>query len=175
MPEFATHNVGVGAVVVNSRDEILCVRELRKNYMPWKTPTGMANLGEQIDEAAVREVFEETCIRTKFHSILSFRHTHGVAHGRSDLFFVCRLDPIEELDKDGNLVIPSPTAQACEIESADWIPLTEYRAMINNKDHGHPMMQHVIALYDAGKHIEKKMVKSVIPGRRHNAMYYPNF
>jgi hypothetical protein len=60
IPEFATHNVGVGAVVVNSRDEILCVRELRKNYMPWKTPTGLSELGEQIDEAAVREVFEET-------------------------------------------------------------------------------------------------------------------
>jgi hypothetical protein len=60
IPEFATHNVGVGAVVVNSRDEILCVRELRKNYIPWKTPTGLSELGEQIDEAAVREVMEET-------------------------------------------------------------------------------------------------------------------
>ena len=56
IPEFATHNVGVGAVVVNSRDEILLVRELRKNYTPWKTPTGLTELGEQLDEAATREV-----------------------------------------------------------------------------------------------------------------------
>jgi len=175
VPEFSTHNVGVGAVVVNSRDEILCVRELRKNYLPWKTPTGLSELGEHIDDAAVREVMEETGIRTKFHSILSFRQTHGLAHGRSDLFFVCRLDPIEdERDQDGNVIITEPTAQVCEIETAEWIPLSEYRAMINDPDQGHPMMRHAIELYDAGRRIEKNMVDSVIPGRGPNAVYFPN-
>ena len=56
IPDFATHNVGVGAVVINSRDEILCVREQRRNYMPWKTPTGLTELGEHIDQAVEREV-----------------------------------------------------------------------------------------------------------------------
>lgn len=175
IPDFATHNVGVGAVVVNSRDEILLVRELRQNYMPWKTPTGHSNLGEHIDDAAVREVFEETRIRSKFHSILSFRQTHDLAHGRSDLFFVCRLDPIEELDCDGSAIIDLPTAQECEIEKAEWVPLSEYRAIIHDTEHGHPMMRHVLEMYDAGKHIRKNMVNSVIPGRRPNAMYCPSF
>lgn len=175
VPEFATHNVGVGAVVVNSRDEILCVREIRKNYMPWKTPTGLSELGEQIDEAAVREVLEETGIRTKFHSILSFRQTHGLAHDRSDLFFVCRLDPIERVDENGNVLIETPTAQTCEIEKAEWVPLSEYREMVNDKENGHPMMRHVIEMYDNGKRIEKNMVHSVIPGRTQpNAMYFPS-
>lgn len=175
VPEYSTHNVGVGAVVVNSRDEILCVRELRKNYLPWKTPTGLSELGEHIDDAAVREVLEETGIRTKFHSILSFRQTHGLAHGRSDLFFVCRLDPIEdEIDQEGNVIIAEPTAQVCEIETAQWIPLLEYRAMINDPERGHPMMRHAIELYDAGKRIEKNLVDSVIPGRGPNAVYFPN-
>lgn len=174
VPEFATHNVGVGAVVVNSRDEILCVREIRKNYMPWKTPTGLSELGEQIDDAAVREVLEETGIRTKFHSILSFRQTHGLAHDRSDLFFVCRLDPIEGVDENGNILIDTPTAQTCEIEKAEWVPLSEYRELVNDKENGHPMMRHVIEMYDNGKRIEKNMVHSVIPGRKPNAMYYPS-
>lgn len=91
IPEFATTNVGVGAVVVNSRKEILCVRELRNNYRPWKVPGGLSELGEHIPEAAEREVLEETGIATTFRSILCFRHTHGMANGRSDLFFVCRL------------------------------------------------------------------------------------
>ena len=56
IPEYATHNVGVGAVVVNSRQQILVVREQRRNYMPWKTPTGLTELGESIDQAAEREV-----------------------------------------------------------------------------------------------------------------------
>ena len=163
VPDFATHNVGVGAVAVNSRDEILCVRELRKNYRPWKVPTGLAELGEHIDEAAVREVLEETGIRTKFHSVLGFRQTHGVAHGRSDMFFVCRLDPIEVVDEDGNAVIDEPTAEASEIERTAWVPLSEYRNMVNDAEYGHPMMKHVIDLLDEGRRIQKQMVESVVP------------
>ena len=46
VPEFATHHVGVGAVVVNSRNEILVVKGLRRNYLPWKIPGGLADIGE---------------------------------------------------------------------------------------------------------------------------------
>lgn len=170
VPEFATHHVGVGAVVVNSRDEILCVRELRKNFMPWKVPGGLADIGEQISEAAEREVMEETGISTRFHSILSFRHAHGMANGRSDLFFVCRLDPIENVDEDGSVLIPTPVPQECEIEKAEWIPMSQYRDMVNE---GHPMMSHVLKLYDEGSLIARKSVNSVVPGRKPNPMYHP--
>ncbi|KAL7579208.1 hypothetical protein ACA910_011374 [Epithemia clementina (nom. ined.)] len=37
VPEYATHHVGVGALVLNQRGtHILCVREQRNNYRPWK-------------------------------------------------------------------------------------------------------------------------------------------
>ncbi|KAL3944089.1 MAG: hypothetical protein SGBAC_001820 [Bacillariaceae sp.] len=175
VPEFATHNVGVGAVVVNSRDEILCVRELRKNYMPWKVPGGLAELGEYIPDAVQREVLEETGIPTKFNSILSFRHTHGLANGRSDMYFVCHLDPIEGVDEDGKVVIPKPQAQVCEIEAAKWVPLAEYRDMVNGVTHetGHPMMRQVMNVFDEGKRIQQKEVTSVVPGRKPNPMYLP--
>lgn len=191
IPEFATHNVGVGAVVVNSRDEILCVRELRHNYMPWKTPTGLSELGERIDEAAVREVLEETGIQTAFHSILGFRQTHGMAHGRSDLFFVCRLDLLlvdGETDTDhtdpvnGNIIIPTPIPQANEIEKAEWVPLSEYRAMVKGEDGsgsassgGHPMMSHVMDILDGGRNcIDRALVHSIVPGRKSNHIYFPS-
>jgi 8-oxo-dGTP pyrophosphatase MutT (NUDIX family) len=176
VPEFATHHVGVGAVVVNSREEILCVREIRRNFMPWKVPGGLAELGESISEAAEREVLEETGIPTKFHSILSFRHAHGLSNGRSDLFFVCRLDPIEETDEEGNVVIPDPCAQECEIEDAQWIPFPEYRDMVHgvNGESGHPMMSHVMNVYDQGARIQPREVKSVVPGRKPNSIYSPD-
>jgi len=175
IPLFATHNVGVGALVVNSRDEVLCVRELRTNYRPWKTPTGLADIGENIDAAAEREVLEETGIRTKFHSVIGFRQTHGLAHGNSDLFFVCRLDPIEEQDAEGIPVIPEPVAQECEIENASWVPMSEYRAMCMGSDDqpGHPMMATVLASYEKGMRIDKQVIESVVPGRKANDMYYP--
>ena len=39
IPTYATHQIGVGAVVINTvKNEILCVREKRNNYRPWKIP-----------------------------------------------------------------------------------------------------------------------------------------
>lgn len=173
VPEYATHHVGVGAVVINSRDEILCIRELRKNYHPWKIPTGLAELGESIHTAAEREVLEETGINAKCQEILSFRHTHGVANGRSDLFFVCRLIPEE--DDDGNVMTPIP--QACEIAEAKWLPLSYYRDMVDGRTEeskGHPVMTIVMNdILDKGMRISMKEVNSVVPGRNATPLYYP--
>ncbi len=173
VPEFATHHVGVGAVVINSRDEILCIRELRRNYHPWKIPTGLAELGESIHEAAEREVLEETGITANCQEILSFRHTHGVANGRSDLFFVCRLIPKE--DDNGNVETPIP--QACEISEAKWLPLSDYRDMVDGlteESKGHPVMTFVMNdIFDRGMRISMREVKSVVPGRRPTPLYYP--
>ena len=173
VPEFATHHVGVGAVVINSKDEILCIRELRKNYHPWKIPTGLAELGESIHNAAEREVLEETGITAKCQEILSFRHTHGVANGRSDLFFVCRLVPEE--DSDGN--VKAPTPQACEIAEAKWLPLSYYRDMVDGRTEeskGHPVMTIVMNdILDKGMRISMTEVNSVVPGRGSTPLYYP--
>ena len=50
--------------------------------------------GEDISEAAVREVAEETGVRTTFAAVLAMRQAHGLAVGqKSDLFFVSALKP----------------------------------------------------------------------------------
>ena len=183
IPEYATHHVGVGAVVVHRQrdggdgddDRILCLRELRRNYHPWKIPTGLADLGESIEGAAEREVLEETGIRARCTDVLAFRHTHGMAHGRSDLFFLCALTP-EPVDESGNVADPVP--QACEIAEAKWIPLGEYRAMIDGETdespNGHPVMSLVMReVFDQNISIGKQTVTSVVPGRRPTPLYFP--
>ncbi len=172
IPEYATHQVGVGAMVVNSRNEILCVRELRNNYRPWKLPGGLAELGEQLDEAAIREVKEETGIDCRFKSILSFRHTHRVQFGRSDLYFICRLEPIEVSTSSANEVdIPEPVAQPGEIAAAAWVPLEDYRAMVNGEN-PHPMMQRALELFDGEHYIHQTIVSSIVPGRKPSPIYH---
>ncbi len=172
IPEYATHQIGVGAMVVNSRNEILCVRELKRNYRPWKIPGGLAELGENLDTAAIREVKEETGIDCTFKSVLTFRHTHGMQFNRSDLYFVCRLEPIEGVDQDTNeVIIPKPVAQAGEIAAAQWVPFEEYRDMVNGEN-PHPMMQKVLELYDGEKDITQTVIKSIVPGRRPSPIYH---
>ncbi|XP_077087028.1 nucleoside diphosphate-linked moiety X motif 6 [Siphateles boraxobius] len=97
LPAFATHQVGVaGAVVDESNGKVLVVQDKNKTTNAWKFPGGLSDLGENIGETAVREVFEETGIRSEFRSLLSIRqqHNHPGAFGMSDMYLICRLSPL---------------------------------------------------------------------------------
>lgn len=99
MPPNASHQVGVGSVVIlgqGSNKKLLLVQEksgpLRGSGI-WKLPTGLVEQGEDISAAAEREVLEETGIEASFAGLLCFRHAHNALFGKSDLFFLCLLKP----------------------------------------------------------------------------------
>ncbi|KAK9284978.1 hypothetical protein L1049_024160 [Liquidambar formosana] len=121
LPANASHRVGIGAFVVNSKREVLVVQEKSgpfKGTGVWKMPTGVVNEGEDIWRGAEREVKEETGIETKFVEILAFRQSHESFFRKSDLFFVCVLEPLSfDIQK-----------QDQEILAAKWMPVEEYAA-----------------------------------------------
>lgn len=121
LPVNASHRVGIGALVVNHDQEVLVVQEKKgklKNNGVWKLPTGVVNEGEDISAAAIREVKEETGIETRFLEVLAFRQSHKAFFEKSDLFFVCKMQPLSfDVQK-----------QDSEIEAAKWMPLEEYAA-----------------------------------------------
>ncbi|XP_061690130.1 nucleoside diphosphate-linked moiety X motif 6 isoform X2 [Syngnathoides biaculeatus] len=97
LPRFATHQVGVaGAVVDESNGKVLVVQDKNKTRNTWKFPGGLSDPGENIGATAVREVLEETGVRSEFRSLLSIRqqHDHPGAFGMSDLYVICRLSPL---------------------------------------------------------------------------------
>lgn len=121
IPANASHRVGVGAVVLNDKREMLVVQEkngILKGKGIWKVPTGIVEVGEEIFEGVIREVKEETGIDTEFVQVLAFRQWHNVLFGKSDLFFVCMMRP---LSFDIQI-------QELEIEAAKWMPLEEVAA-----------------------------------------------
>ncbi|CAF1004473.1 unnamed protein product [Rotaria magnacalcarata] len=109
IPRFATHQVGVGGAVLHSKtNELLVIKERIRNLEIWKLPGGSAELSENIADGAVREVFEETGIRSKFESIIGFRQAHRYpgGHGRSDIYFICRLSSLTDaINFDANEVL----------------------------------------------------------------------
>ena len=120
--------VGVGAFVVNHRQEVLVVQEaagpLRGSGV-WKMPTGLVDAGEDVTAAAVREVAEETGVAVTPAAVLALRQAHGFGlAAKSDLFFCVGLRPVSPAAADAPLVL-----QADEIAAARWMPLAEYEAM----------------------------------------------
>lgn len=116
-PPYAHTMLGVGGVVVNDQNQVLVVSE--KNALianSWKLPGGYIEPGENFTDAAVREVLEETNIKTKFDSLISIRHAHGAGFGCSDLYIVISLIPestdITKCDR--------------EIAKCKWMDITEF-------------------------------------------------
>ena len=85
----------------------------------WKLPGGLMDLGEEISDAVVREVLEETGVKARFKSILNFRHQHGAAFGRDDIYIVCLMEP------EGDESIRHDEK---EIAACAWLPMDEYVA-----------------------------------------------
>ena len=118
VPPYATHYVGVGGVVLKDPETLLVVSERFRRGRPvyYKLPGGALLPGEHIKDAIIREVREETGIETEFVSLACFRHWHGYRYGKSDIYFVCRL----------NAVTTEISRQIDEIDECMWMPVNEY-------------------------------------------------
>jgi 8-oxo-dGTP pyrophosphatase MutT (NUDIX family) len=117
MPNYSTHYIGVGSVVINDKQEILLVLEkYADNASRWKVPGGLVDAGENLGEAACREVWEETGIKCEFQSILGFRTKNKYLWNQSDIYFVCKLKPLAlDIQIDQR-----------EIVDCKWTPLEEF-------------------------------------------------
>lgn len=71
-------------------------------------------------QGAVREVFEECGIKSTFKSLLLFRHSHGFTFGKSDLYVICRLEPLPGYETQDAIV---PCAE--EVQECVWLPIRE--------------------------------------------------
>jgi ADP-ribose pyrophosphatase YjhB (NUDIX family) len=130
IPPFATHYIGAGGVVINEARELLVIQERHHRRRHYKLPGGALHPGEHIADAVIREVKEETGVDTRFLNLVCFRHWHGYRYGKSDIYFVTRLEPLShdiELDPE-------------EIAECLWMPLDEY---LGNPD-THPFNRSIV-------------------------------
>lgn len=116
VPPYAHTMVGVGGIVLNASGELLVVLQKFGTRELLKLPGGYVEPREDLSDAAIREVEEETGVKTKFLSCFSFRHTHGANFGCSDLYFIVHLEP---LSNDTN-------SDSDEVEDVRWIKIEEF-------------------------------------------------
>ena len=121
---------GVGCIVLHPSDpsKMLVVKELTGPAAArdlWKMPTGLIDPGEDVAEAALRELEEETGLKgATCEGVLAFRQAHGASAGRaaSDLFFVVLLRASKGQQQDLDNLKP----QEHEIAAIQWMPVKDY-------------------------------------------------
>jgi 8-oxo-dGTP diphosphatase len=116
IPTAANHTLGVGAVVINDKNEILVIKEKVSN-LGYKLPGGHIDNGEMISTALEREVLEETGIIVEFESIISLGHFYPHQFHKSNLYVLCIARP-----KTFEINIQDTQ----EIIDAKWIDVNKY-------------------------------------------------
>ena len=166
VPSYASHHLGVaGAVVIPNENDptdrkLLVVREKSK-LNDWKLPGGYSNLGEDFGDAAQREIFEETGIKSVFKSVLTLRNSHNIQFGCSDIYVICRM--IIEDPKKIEITIDS------EVDDAKWMSLKEFQMTAKN-----PMLKVVAKLLiEDSPGLTETTMASTVPNRSPYKLYHP--
>ncbi|TFJ85757.1 hypothetical protein NSK_003261 [Nannochloropsis salina CCMP1776] len=165
VPPYATHLVGVAGFCQNKKGEVLLVKEGSKNLSGWKLPGGYINPGEEFGAAAVREVEEETGVRSSFEGLLALRHQHQQSFGVDDIYVVTRLQALTD-----ELRLCSS-----EIQDARWVPLKQFQ-----DEASHPILRTVAELtrgWGQGEgpvrgDIVEREHPSILPGRPPYKLYH---
>ena len=118
IPVSPSHTIGVGAVVINEKNELLMVRDrIHNEHSIYKLPGGMVEHADKLYDAVEREVWEETGIKAKLTKMVSLLNSHPYRFNKSNIYMVFQLEALTtEID----------VIDTHEIEEAIWMPLEEF-------------------------------------------------
>jgi ADP-ribose pyrophosphatase YjhB (NUDIX family) len=112
------YNVGVGGAVVHDGRLLLVRRASRRGRGNWQVPGGFVEPDETIEQAVVREVFEEAGVTVQVQGVLGVRNRCDPDIGNS-LYVVLLLHPVNGEPKPDNH----------EVDCAAYFTLEEIRAL----------------------------------------------
>jgi 8-oxo-dGTP diphosphatase len=115
----ARFHVGVIAVVLDERNEVLLFRHTYRPFAPWGLPSGWLRPDESLEESMVREIREEASLTVRFDRILKVQSAPG--RRRVDVWM--RYRPIT---KDAR-----PSA---EVDEARFFPLDHLPPLISAQE-----------------------------------------
>lgn len=130
-----------GCLIVRD-NKVLMVKEAQKKcYGKWNFPAGHVDAGENIMDAAVREVFEETGCRIELTGVLPICVVRNNINDEPRLMIKFTADIIEE-----NIVIDES-----EILDVQWIEIDKIKNMSEEELRGYDSSIALIRAYEENK------------------------
>ena len=94
VPFMPTHTVGVGGIVIADSKILMIQDKLKSHRSIYKLPGGMLDTGSSLEESIIREVYEETGIKTKLEKMVTVLNAHPYRLNKSNTYYVFKLKPI---------------------------------------------------------------------------------
>jgi len=88
VPFMPTHTVGVGGIVVSNNKILMIQDKLKSHRSIYKLPGGMLDTGSSLEESIIREVYEETGIKTKLEKMVAVLNAHPYRLNKSNTYYV---------------------------------------------------------------------------------------
>jgi len=116
------YNIGVGGAVVRDGKLLLVRRASRHGRGNWQLPGGFLEPDETLEQAVVREVYEEAGIRAEVEAVLGLRNRYDPENGNG-IYVVLLLKPVSgEPKADGREVDRAGFFSLAEISQLDPLP-----------------------------------------------------
>jgi ADP-ribose pyrophosphatase YjhB (NUDIX family) len=112
------YNIGVGGAVVRNGRLLLVRRATRHGRGNWQLPGGFIEPDETIEQAVVREVWEEAGVTAEVEAVLGLRSRYDRESGNG-IYVVLLLRPLSG----------EPTADAREVDRAGYFTLDQIREL----------------------------------------------
>lgn len=119
VPFMPTHTVGVGGIVIAENKILMIQEKIKSHHSIYKLPGGMLDLGSSLEESVIREVYEETGIKTELDKMVSVFNSHPYRFDKSNTYYTFKLKP---LNFNINIIDTN------EIALALWYDLDEFFA-----------------------------------------------
>ena len=120
-PEGKIWDVGAGGAVVHQNRVLMIRRTYGVGKGRWAIPSGLVEHEELLDEAAAREVFEETAVRAEVVSLLAVR-TRYIDLGGA-VYVVFKMRPLSG----------EPTPDGVEVDAARYLSAEEVLALADHE------------------------------------------
>jgi 8-oxo-dGTP pyrophosphatase MutT (NUDIX family) len=123
-PDSSEPEIRAAGGIVHRRngDEVEVLVVHRPRYEDWSLPKGKVDPGETLEQAALREVEEETGVRAKLGEHVG-KNEYRDRHGRSKRVDWWLMEPV-----DGDFV-PNE-----EVDETRWVPVAEARDLLTHED-----------------------------------------